>query len=86
MFTYILYALLAWFLYNLVFKFIIPIYRASRQVKQQFRQMQDQFQQAARQQQGQQSTGGQTVVDANPPAKKTAPQSSDDYLEFEEVK
>ncbi len=79
----ILYALLAWFLYNLIFKFIIPIYRASRTMKKQFSQMQQQFQQ---QQESHQSVnqGGFTQQKAaqNTPPKK----HSDDYIEFEEIK
>ena len=79
----LLYALLAWFLYNLIFKFIIPIYRASRTMKKQFSQMQQQFQQ---QQETHQSVnqGGFTQQGAAP---KTPPQKhSDDYIEFEEIK
>lgn len=79
----ILYALLAWFLYNLVFKFIIPIYRASRTMKKQFAQMQQQFQQ---QQDTHQTVnqGGftQTKTPQSPPPQK----HSDDYIEFEEIK
>ena len=38
----LLYALLIWFLYNLVFHFIIPVYKTTRQVKKKFREMHDQ--------------------------------------------
>ncbi len=79
----ILYALLAWFLYNLIFKFIIPVYRASRTMKKQFAQMQQQFQQ---QQQTHESVNQgrftQTKQAQSPPPQK----HSDDYIEFEEIK
>jgi len=81
MFKIILYILLAWFLYNLVFRFIIPVYRASRQMRKQFREVQEQFQQAARQQH-------QSAQSAPHPqsSSRPAPQSQGDYIEFEEIK
>lgn len=82
MFKIILYILLAWFLYNLVFRFIIPVYRASRQMRKQFREVQEQFQQAARQQHQSAQAARQQHQSASQPAAK----SQGDYIEFEEIK
>lgn len=78
MFKIILYILLAWFLYNLIFRFIIPVYRASRQMRKQFREVQEQFQQAARQQ--------HQPAQHQEASSRPAPQSKGDYIEFEEIK
>ncbi len=79
---YILYALLAWFLYNLIFRFIIPVYRASRQMRKQFRQVQERMQQQQQQYQQQQQASTNTQQQQN----KATKVSSDDYIDFEEVK
>jgi len=76
----ILYALLIWFLYNLVFRFIIPIYRASRQMKSQFRQMRERMEEE--QQRQQQSSPNQGFQQSERPQ---APPAGD-YIDFEEVK
>ena len=73
------YALLIWFLYNLVFRFIIPIYRASRKMKQQFREMHDRMQD---QHATNQATAGRENAHSEPATKKP----SGDYIDFEEVK
>ena len=78
MMRFILYALLAWFLYNLVFRFIIPVYKTTRQVKKKFREMNDQMQQEQFQQQG---------FNQQPTPQKSSPtQRNEDYIDFEEVK
>lgn len=63
----------AFFLYKLVADFIIPIYRASRQVQAQFRNMQESRQAA-------QSEFTQ------PQEQKRQSSRSSDYIEFEEVR
>ena len=74
----ILYALLAWFLYNLVFRFIIPVYKTTRQVKKKFREMNEQMQQEQFQQQG---------FNQQPTPQKSSPtQRNEDYIDFEEIK
>lgn len=77
-----MYGLLIWFLYNLIFRFILPVYRTSRQVKQQFRQMQEAMQNQARQQQGQQPAP--SASSAQP--KKQSQKPGGDYIDFEEIK
>lgn len=77
----ILYALLIWFLYNLVFRFIIPIYRASRQMKGQFRQMRERMEEQQRQQQQQSSPADGFQQSQRPKAPPGG-----DYIDFEEIK
>jgi hypothetical protein len=80
MFKILLYAILIWFLYNLVFRFIIPIYRTSREVKRKFREMQSQMQDRA-------NANNRYSTEPPPQAEKTtARPSRKDYLDFEEIK
>lgn len=72
---YIFYGLLIYFLYKFIFELVIPVGKATSQVKDKMREMQqmqqrqqEQFQQQQQQQQA-----------------STAP-SKGDYIEFEEVK
>lgn len=79
MWKLILYLLLFWFLYNLIFRFIIPVYRTSSQLKKKFREMNDHMQQEQRQhtrQQGPEPASARRDNDAQ----------SHDYIDFEEVK
>jgi hypothetical protein len=60
--------------YQLIFKFILPVYRVSSQVRQQFSQAQEQMRQQQHQQQQPQR-----------PAEEK-PVSKGDYIDFEEVR
>ena len=83
MIQFLLYALLAWFLYNLVFKFVIPIYRTTRQVKKKFREMSARMNQSDEQDQMQQRQG----FDQKPtPQKQEGTPRKEDYIDFEEIK
>ena len=73
---YVLYALFIWFLYQFIFKLVIPVYRTSRKIKQGFREMQEKMQQQAGQYNSQQ--------DSNTTSSKT--NQVGDYIDFEEVK
>lgn len=81
-----LYAFLAWMLYRLVFGFIIPVVRTTRQVKKGFRQMQEQM----NAQYGQQAQGGNpfggTAGTQQSSFAPNAKGSDEDYIDFEEVK
>ena len=79
MIKWLLYGLLIWFLYNLIFRFIIPVYKTTRQVKQKFREMQTQMQDQTNQQQYF-TTQTQSAENSTPPKKK------EDYIDFEEIK
>ena len=74
----ILYALLAWFLYKLIFRVVIPVYRTTKQVKRQFREMKTKMEEHQMRQNGQVP---------REEVKKSAPRTpSSDYIDFEEVK
>jgi hypothetical protein len=75
-----------WLLYRFVFNFFVPIIRTTRQVRQQFRNMQDSMQNPG----GpfQQQSNSQSREEPQP-KKKDAPSSSNtmgEYIDFEEVK
>ena len=68
-------------LYKLIFDFIIPVYRASREVRRKFRdinqQMEDRMNQFNR-------TQSQGEAQSQPQPKK--PVTGKDYIDFEEIK
>jgi hypothetical protein len=76
-FSLLFYAFLAYLLYRLIFNFIIPIYKTTRQVKRSFRNMQDQMRQ---------HTDPQGQPSQNPQQKKPSGGKVGDYIDFEEVK
>ena len=76
---FLLYLFLIYLLYRLIFHFIIPIYRTSKQVKDQFKDMHGRMQEHMKQQE----QGSQPVNDL----KKDQPEvKHGDYIDFEEVK
>lgn len=78
MLAFILYALLAWFLYNLVFRFIIPIYKTTRDVKRKFREMHHRMQDETNKRQG--------FTPQNESPKPESKKPAGDYIDFEEIK
>lgn len=77
---YIFIAFALYLLYKLVFDLVIPVSRATSQVRGQMRKMQEmQEQQFNQQQQPQQTTAPRAEAAPGKPAK-------DDYLDFEEIK
>lgn len=73
----VLYGLLLYFAYKLVFDFIIPVSKATRQIKSKIRQAQDQQRRFEEQQQ-------QTQRSQQEPQQRTAEDS--EYIDYEEVK
>lgn len=69
-------------LYKLIFDFIIPVARTTRQVKKQFSEMNNRMQETMQQQQAQE----QKNTFSKNTAPVTASGKSDDYIEFEEIK
>ena len=65
-------------LYKLIFDFIIPVYKTTKQVKQKVNDIQRHMNEQANQQQRDQYTSTANPASAKP--------KSDDYIEFEEVK
>jgi Sec-independent protein translocase protein TatA len=78
---YVLYALLIWFLYQFIFKLVIPVYKTTRTIKKGFREMQEKMNEQYRQQQAQ-SQASAAYSDNNKSSKTPA----GDYIDFEEVK
>jgi hypothetical protein len=64
-----------------VFEFIIPVYRASKRMKQEVSQMQQKMQEHQRQQQ---PTRQETFANSHSTSSK--PDRNKDYIEFEELK
>ena len=75
---YVLFVILAYILYQFIFKLVIPVYLASRKIKKGFREMQSRMQEQMQQQQG-----FTTQTSSSNPASKT---KAADYIDFEEVK
>jgi len=78
MLRYLFFAFLIYLAYRLVFHFIIPIYKTTRQVKKQFREMHSRMQDNMSQQQPYQQSAA--------PATETKKQQPGDYIDFEELK
>jgi Sec-independent protein translocase protein TatA len=76
-FKILLYAFLIYLGYKIIFEFIIPVYRTTRQVKKQFREMNERMNEHMKQQ------GEQFSPKKDPQTTKEKP---GDYIEFEEVK
>ncbi len=74
--SFLLYAILAYILYQFIFKLVIPVYKASRQIKKGFREMNSRMQQKEGQQQSSESRQSK-------PASKPR---VGEYIDFEEVK
>ena len=74
MFRIVLLVIAAIILYKLIFDFVIPIYRTSKQIKRKFRDM--------HQQMGGQANGFDTHHQQQPSKKP----SQKDYIDFEEIK
>ncbi|MFI5133055.1 MAG: hypothetical protein ACHQEB_01905 [Chitinophagales bacterium] len=74
----LLYFFLAYLAYKIIFGFIIPVYRTTRQVKKGFREMQ---QRMSEQMNAQQNYSAQ-------PSSQTSSQKErpEDYIDFEEIK
>jgi len=78
MLRYLFFAFLIYLAYRLVFNFIVPIYKTTRQVKKQFREMHSRMQDNM----GQQPPYQQPVT----PATENKNQQAGDYIDFEELK
>ena len=77
MLAILFYAFLAYILYQIIFKFVIPVYRTTKQVRKGFRHMQEQMKQHEQQYQQQQKPEE---------VKNNNPSKAGEYIDFEEVK
>jgi len=73
MLLFLFYFFLAYMAYRLVFDFLLPIYRTTKQVRRGFQNMQDQM-------------NGQNNHQANGQTAKQPGKPVGDYIDFEEVK
>jgi len=78
MLRYLFFAFLIYLAYRLVFHFIIPVYKTTRQVKKQFREMHSRMEDHVNQQQPFQQPAT--------PAPENKKQQAGDYIDFEELK
>ncbi len=80
MIKFIFYGLVIYLIYKLVFEFVIPVSKASNQMREKLQQMQEQqrFQQ--------EQARAQAQAKAEPVASTTSTSSDKDYIEFEEIK
>ena len=78
-FRFLLIVFLIYLLYRLVFHFIIPVYKTTRQVKNQFKDMHNRMQEQMNRQK--ESFQSATTKKNESPQKPVG-----DYIEFEEVK
>lgn len=85
MLSVFLWILLGYFLYRFVFNFLVPIFRVSRQVKQQVRDFQNHMQ-AQQQQSYQHSNTAQRQPGASTTSSNSPKEKSGDYIDFEEIK
>jgi len=76
----VLLLLLAYIAYRFIFGFVIPVTKATRNVRQQFKAAQDQMEAQMRARQG------YAQQPAQEPVSRPAPAKSSDYIDFEEVK
>ena len=76
MFKYLFWAIGLYILIRFIFNFVIPVYRATRQMKGQMRDFQSRMQQ------------GQEGFEQNDNAQKSAKSKvkREDYIDFEEIK
>ena len=77
MFKYLFWAVAIYFLVRFIFNFIIPVYRATRQMKSQVRDFQERMQ-------GQPSQEGFAQSDAQKQSKSSVKEG--EYIDFEEIK
>ncbi len=77
MMTYLFYFFLVYLLYQLVFKFILPIYRTTKQVKRGFRDIHERMNGHANANGSEKSPGT---------SKSSTTKKAGDYIDFEDVK
>jgi hypothetical protein len=78
MLRYLFYAFLIYLAYRLIFHFIIPLYKTTKQVKKQFREMHNRMQDHVNQPESYQQTPTPNSGDKK--------EVAGDYIDFEDVK
>lgn len=80
----ILWGLLVYFLYNFIFRFVIPATKVASQMKNQVRKMQEQQEATLREMKKNQAE--QQRFEKEQVTKHVSERKNDDYIDFEEVK
>ena len=83
MLRYLFYAFLIYLAYRLVFHFIIPVYKTTRQVKKQFSEMNSRMQDHMNQSPYAKAAEDKQSSNTNTTNKK---EQAGDYIDFEELK
>ena len=80
MIKFIFYGLVVYLIYKIIFEFVIPVSKASNQMREKIQQMQEQqrFQQ--------EQARAQAQAKAEPVASSKTTSTDKDYIEFEEIK
>ena len=81
---FLLYAFVIYLLYRFIFNFIIPVYKTTKQVKKQFRDMHSKMEENMNQQSSYSNTAGEKQ--AGESKKSSSNDRGGDYIDFEEVK
>lgn len=85
MMKFALYLFLAYIAYRFIFGFVIPVTRATRSVRQQFKAAQDQMESQMRAQQEYAQRQQPAQAGSRPDSRPNPGSSSNDYIEFEEL-
>lgn len=80
MVKYIFWTIVIYFLIRFVFNFVIPVFRATRQMRSQVKDFQSRMQEEQQKQQSFQNNAGTTA-----PQEKSR-SKSEEYIDFEEIK
>jgi|KBSSwiStaDraftv2_1062776.scaffolds.fasta_scaffold510998_1 CRISPR/Cas system-associated protein endoribonuclease Cas2 len=84
MLRYLLYAFLIYLAYRLIFHFIIPVYKTTKQVKKQFREMHSRMEDQMNQQSSYaRASENNQPINTNASTNK---EQAGDYIDFEELK
>ena len=78
----VLLLLLAYIAYRFIFGFVVPVTRATRSVRQQFKAAQEEMEARMQQQNGYQ----QASASSHDAHRNAQPATKGDYIEFEEIK
>lgn len=79
--SFLFWALVAYLAYRLIFDFIVPIYRTTRQVKKGFREMHERMNQMH-----QEPFQQQSAPKTNGAGDKNSSNTAGEYIDFEEIK
>ena len=84
---YVLYAILAYILYQFIFKLVIPVYTTTKKVKKGFREMSDRMNHSDGRSRMEEQMRQQQGYNPEPfPSEEPSKKKGGDYIDFEEVK